>query len=162
MKPPLSTGDTYGDIVAWTWDRSGMRFVCELSDCTLTVQFHKVGGRWSKTYADGTPNPHPDRCYWTIALDTENWPDHTKYKSADEAKIAIIARYNKRIEAKRQMKKIIGFKDTVIVLNGVSTPATIQVLKNGALVLYVENYELAVKSEDVSFISHTFGGSSWG
>lgn len=91
---PLSVGPTYGDHLAWRWDRSNRRFVCEQAGHEIFIQFHKVGGRWSKTLPDGTPNPNGPKSYWTFELDRDR--SHAHYKTAYEAKVAVVAEYKRR------------------------------------------------------------------
>jgi hypothetical protein len=94
-KIPQTVGDTFNDILSWRWDRSRMCYVATHGDSELRVLFTKVGGRWSKTFADGTPNVHQKRHgYWTPEVDNDR-PRSNSYQfaTADEAKDAAAKMY---------------------------------------------------------------------
>ncbi len=91
---PLTVGDTYGDILSWRWDRARMRFTAEHSDRLLVVQFHKIGGRHSRTLPDGSPNPSGRKGYWTSMVEGDR--SLAKYDTADEAKAAATVEYRRR------------------------------------------------------------------
>jgi hypothetical protein len=75
-----------------------MRFEATHGDHLLRVRFHKVGGRWSKTFADGTPNVHQRRRgYWTAEVDgdhphSEAW----QFETSDQAKDAAVKIFRQR------------------------------------------------------------------
>lgn len=88
------TGTTFGSIVTWQWDRAAMAFTSNHGGHELIVKFHKVGGRYSRTLPDGSPNPNPPRSYWTIEVDRDR--SLAKYKTPDEAKRTIVSEYIRR------------------------------------------------------------------
>ena len=90
-KVPQIVGDAYGDILAWRWNRGRMRFEAEHDGHKLVVQFRKVGGRWSRTLRDGTPNQRAGQSYWAAEVDGERRRVH--YDTADEAKDAAAELY---------------------------------------------------------------------
>lgn len=100
MKMPLTVGDTYGDILSWRWDRTSRRFEASHAGRVIHIQFHKVGGRYSKTLTDGTPNPNGAQSYWTWSRQGAGIRDTdrslTKFKTADEAKTAAVLEYRRR------------------------------------------------------------------
>lgn len=87
-------GDTMNTLVSWTWDRSGMRFDAEHGEHTMRVQFHKVGGRWSKTLPDGAPTPGAGSSYWTSDVDGDR--SSVKHQNSDQAKAAAVAEFIRR------------------------------------------------------------------
>lgn len=93
---PLSVGDTFGDILSWRWNRAARRYETEHHDHELRVQFHKVGGRYSRTLPDGTPNIHGGKGFWTIEVDCDR--ASTKFATAYEAKTAAVAEYKRRFK----------------------------------------------------------------
>lgn len=104
-KHPQIVGDTFADILSWRWDRAHMRYTATHGGSELRVLFHKVGGRWSKTFADGTPNKHQKRRgFWTPEVDDDR-PRSSAYEfaTADEAKDAAAQMY-RQIQAWRSKK----------------------------------------------------------
>ena len=71
-----------------------MRFTSEHHEHEMCVQFHKVGGRYSRTFPDGKENPNGPKSYWTVEVDRDR--GFTKYKTSDEAKRAAVAEYIRR------------------------------------------------------------------
>lgn len=101
----MMVGDTYGDIVSWTWNRSKMRYEASVAGHALVVYFHKLGGRWSKTFADGTPNVHQARRgYWTASVDGDH-PHRTaasQFATARDAQLAAVERLRRTLDGARK------------------------------------------------------------
>ena len=96
-KHPQMVGDTFADILSWRWDRSRM------CDSELRVLFTKVGGRWSKTFADGTPNIHQKRRgFWKAEVDGDR--PQREFATADEAKDEAAKMYT-QMRAWREKKR---------------------------------------------------------
>jgi hypothetical protein len=97
-KVPQMVGDSYADILVWTWDRSRMHYETKHEGTILRVLFHKIGGRWSKTLPNGKPNPSDRRSYWTISIQPhDTYPERPidRYDSAEAAKEAVAEMYRK-------------------------------------------------------------------
>lgn len=91
---PLMTGDTIGTSVVWRWNRARMRFEANHEGHEIRIDFHKVGGRWSRALPDGTPTPGAGSSYWTSEIDCDR--SRVKHPSADDAKRAAVAEFKRR------------------------------------------------------------------
>lgn len=99
-KIPMMIGESYADIVSWIWNRSAMRYEASPAGHELRVYFHKLGGRWSKTFADGTPNTHQKRRgYWTASVDGDHphrLPE-CQFATAHDAQFAAVERLRRQL-----------------------------------------------------------------
>ncbi len=93
-KVPHMFGTSIGSAVVWRWDRAHMRFAAEHREHWVVVQFHKLGGRWSKTLPDGAPNDDSSKSYWTIGVDGER--SSKKHATSADAKGAAVAEFARR------------------------------------------------------------------
>ena len=99
---PDKVGDTFADVLHWTWDRAAMRHVAEHKGARLCVDFHKIGGRYSKQTG------RSKLCYWTISLtpaDTYGTRSLTHFLTADAAKAAVVEMYVRHLRGKAALQQ---------------------------------------------------------
>lgn len=95
-------GDTFADVLIWCWDRTNMQYEAKHEGARLRAQFHKIGGRYSKATGRSSQS------YWTIELTpTGQYSERslTHYATADEAKVAVAARYRDHLRAMAAIKQ---------------------------------------------------------